>query len=56
VLPRADAADALERGAERERAAVADLPGNRADGGVRLAQQVGGSAASSRRPISPSSW
>jgi hypothetical protein len=37
----ADAADALEGGAEREGAAVADLPGDRADGGVRLAQQVG---------------
>ncbi|CAN5730716.1 hypothetical protein BH20ACT4_BH20ACT4_11720 [soil metagenome] len=31
----ADAVDALERGAERERAAVADLPADGAYGGVR---------------------
>lgn len=32
---------ALERGAERERAAVADLPRGRGDRGIGLAQQIG---------------
>src|SRR5215211_849628 len=41
VLLRADAAHALERRAERERAAVADLLGDRSDRRARLAQQVG---------------
>ena len=36
------AADALERGAERERAAVADLGGDRADRRAGLAQKVRG--------------
>jgi ABC-2 type transport system permease protein len=41
MLLRAEAGDALEGGAQGERAAVADLLGDRADRGVGLAQQVG---------------
>jgi uncharacterized membrane protein len=37
VLVRAEAADPLEGGAEREGAAVADLPGHGGDGGPRAA-------------------
>jgi hypothetical protein len=40
VLFRGYSPDALERGAERERAAVADLPRDRTDGRVGLAQQI----------------
>ena len=49
MLPGADAADALEGRAERERAAVADLVGNGADRGVRLKQQVAGER--DRQPV-----
>ena len=51
VLLRADPAQALEGRAQRERAAVADALGDRADRRVRLEQQVGGErdAASSVR-------
>jgi hypothetical protein len=41
MLLRADPANPLEGCAEREGAAVADLPGDRADRGVGLAEQVG---------------
>jgi hypothetical protein len=40
VLLRADTPYALEGRAERERTAVADPPGDRAQSGVRLAQRI----------------
>ena len=42
MFPGADAAVAFEGGTQGERTAVADLPGDRADGGARLGEQVGG--------------
>ncbi len=42
MLSRADAAYALEGGAEGEAVAVADLPGDGIEGGGGLAQQVSG--------------
>jgi uncharacterized protein YbjT (DUF2867 family) len=49
VLSRAYSPDALERGAERERAAIADLPRDRTDGRVGLAQQISSQREPPRR-------
>ena len=47
----AGAVDPLERGAERERAGVADLGGDAADGGGRVAQEIGGEGEAPVRQV-----